>query len=651
MNILSLEAVKKSFGAGPVLEEISFGLEHNERAGIIGRNGSGKTTLLRIISGNETPDSGRVVMATGKLIASVPQNPVFEGNQTVLDAVFQSDNEKLHTLRDYLSACKKLETHHEENPELLEQISNLEHILDIHGGWDLEANAKSILARLGLSDYNKRVDLLSGGQRKRLALARGLIIKPDLLILDEPTNHIDVETIVWLENYLSKFSGALLLVTHDRYFLDRVANRIFEIDKGRIKRYDGNYTKYLEKKEEEELLQQQDAVKHEGMVRRELAWLRQGAKARSTKQKAHVERATKLISESKVEKNKSIELGAPVTRLGNKILEIECISKSFSEKALFKNFSYKLKDRDRIGIVGSNGSGKTTLLEILSGRISPDSGTIVSGETVVIGYYDQESRALEEGMRIIDYIRESADNIKTSDGQIVSATKMLERFLFAPAQHFTPISRLSGGERRRLYLLHLLMQAPNVLLLDEPTNDFDIATLSALENYLESFPGCLIVASHDRYFLDRTVDHLFRIEANGEIRSYVGTFSELLTRSEEKNEQKNERSTEQKNVQKNSQKCEQNSDLMNDQKNEQKKAQNITQTTSPAVRKLSFKERQELDFLEKKIQTDELRKAEIETLLQTPSDDFTAISNLTRELQSLDEVLEKNLNRWAELAE
>jgi len=650
MNILSIESVCKSFGSGPILTDVTFGLEHDERMGIIGRNGSGKTTLLRIIAGQEPLDEGRVVLSTGCLVAFVPQNPSFETDQMVLDAVFDQGSEKLRRLRDYEAACRELEASPAASPaassavtpaalpkdheHLVARLSELAHQLDIHGGWDLEANAKGVLNSLGFHEITERVGTLSGGQRKRLALARGLILRPDLLILDEPTNHLDADTIAWLEGYLVKYTGALLLVTHDRYFLDRVANRMLEIEKGRARRYEGNYTSYLEKKEEQAVQREAEAGKREGMIRREQAWLRQGAQARSTKQKAHVVRAKSLIAKPWIGPEKAIDLSAPFARLGNKILELEGITKAYDGRVLIDGFSYRAKQGDRVGFIGANGSGKTTLLDIISGRTQPDSGTVEVGKTAAIGYYDQESRALAEELRVIDYIRQIADHVPTADGSVVSASQMLERFLFPPEQQFSPIGRLSGGERRRLYLLRLLMGAPNVLLLDEPTNDFDIATLMALESYLESFSGCVIVASHDRYFLDRVVDQIFRIEGGGKLRGYPGNYSAFL--------EINSREA---------------AAALSEKTNFREKGAELLKTTSnvfpkPSLgRKMTFKERRELDDLEKRILGVETRKAEIEALLSAPSGDRNAVAPLAAELQSLVERLECDMKRWAELAQ
>ncbi|HNV69424.1 MAG TPA: ABC-F family ATP-binding cassette domain-containing protein [Candidatus Ozemobacteraceae bacterium] len=635
MNILSLEAIGKRYSAAPLLESVTFGLEHDERMGIIGRNGSGKTTLLRIIAGIEPPDQGRVVLANHRIIASVPQNPTFREGMSVLDAVFDQADERLLRLRAYHQACLALEQGSDHQEKLLARVTELGAELDLRGGWDLEACAKSILHQLGLEDLGKSVDTLSGGQRKRLALARALVIRPDLLILDEPTNHLDPDVITWLEEYLEYYSGALLLVTHDRYFLDRVVNRMLEIEKGRVQRFEANYTRYLEIKEQQSLQRESEAVKREGLIRRELAWLRQGAKARSTKQKAHVDRATALISAPRDRPERELEMSSASSRLGNKIIELTNLTKTYGNRTIIDRFSYRLKHGDRIGIIGPNGSGKTTLLEMVAGRLAPDAGQRDVGQTVVIGYYDQESRALENELRVIDYVRKTAEHVNTGEGGTVSAGQMLERFLFSPTQQSAYISTLSGGERRRLYLARLLMGAPNVLLLDEPTNDFDIVTLMALEAWLDVYSGCLLVASHDRYFLDRTVTQLFHIESGGHLRGYPGNYTTYLEMR---------RSVETTALETGATKSAKPSDSA------------ATPATSAAPQKSrsqkrTFKEQREYEDLEKRIAAAESRKAQIENLLANPNGDFSALATLAQELHDLNGQIDREMNRWAELAE
>ncbi len=632
MTILSLEGVRKSYGTKPLLEDVTFSLEHDEKMGIIGANGSGKTTLLRIIAGTEPADGGRLVVGNGRTVGYLPQNPVFDHEQTVLDAVFDQGNETMRLLHDYEAACIALDRSGGTDERLLNRVTELSHRLDVTGSWDLEANAKAVLSRLGITDTEAQVGTLSGGQRKRVAMARTLVLHPDLLILDEPTNHLDADTITWLEEFLARYTGALLLVTHDRYFLDRVTNRMLEIERGRTQRFDGNYTYYLEKKEEQALQQEAEAQKRDNLIRRELAWLRRGAKARTTKQKARIQRAETLMNEPRETRDRTIELSAPSTRLGNKVVELENVSKAYDGRTLIDGFSYKFTRGDRVGIIGPNGTGKTTLLEIIAGRLQPDAGEVEIGQTAVIGYYDQESRALKDDLRVIDYVKEVAENVKTADGSLITASQMLDRFLFPPAVQYTPVGNLSGGERRRLYLLRQLMSAPNVLLLDEPTNDLDIPTLVALEDYLESFAGCLIVVSHDRYFLDRTVDHLFRFEGNGVIREYPGNYSAFLEiRAREEAEQTAAQPAQQA-----------------------KPQQTATRAPAPAPsgpRKLSYKERRELDTLEQRIAAAEARKAEIEQQLAIGGSDFDMVNTLYTELQALTEALDRDVERWAELAE
>jgi ATP-binding cassette subfamily F protein uup len=628
MTILSVENLGKNFGIKPLFDGVTFGLEERDRVGLIGANGSGKTTLLRIIAGEEEADSGRVMLAGNPVVGYLPQNPPFDEAQTVLDAIFSASSESMRALHDYEAACHELavaEASSTRHDDAMHRVSELAQRLEAIGAWEMETNAKVVLAKLGITDTGARIGELSGGQRKRVALAHALIERPDILILDEPTNHLDADTIAWLESYLARYAGALLLVTHDRYFLDRVTNRIIEIDRGTVQTFAGSYAYYLEKKDEQELQRGVEAQKREMLIRQELAWLRRGAKARRTKQKARIERAEELMSQPKERAKQELDIAVGSRRLGSKIVELHDVSKSYDGTKLIDRFSYVVQPGERVGIIGPNGSGKTTLLEIVTGRVQPDGGRVEIGQTVAIGYYDQESRALDDEQRVHDYIREVAENIRTADGSIITASQMLERFLFPPAMQYAPIGRLSGGERRRLYLLRVLMAAPNVLLLDEPTNDLDIQSLMALEEYLDGFSGCVIVVSHDRYFLDRTVDHLFRFEGEGRIREYPGNYSAFL------------------------------------EIREREDAANVPTPSSPRPAgqdrpversaKLSFKERKELQQLEKQIEEGELRKSEIEGKLAEIGADFTAAQSLVSELSSITEQLDRAMERWAELAE
>jgi ATP-binding cassette subfamily F protein uup len=641
MNILSLENVSKTFGIKPLFSAVSFGLDEADKIGVIGANGSGKSTLLKVIAGEEEADTGRVVIANGKVVACLSQNPPFDPEQTVLEAVFAGSNEALHQkldlLRQYETACDQLAEQGGSDEKLLKRVSDLAEQLEISGAWQLEVELKAMLNELGITQLSAKMATLSGGQRKRVALAHSLFIKPDLLILDEPTNHLDAETVEWLEHWLADFSGALLLVTHDRYFLDRVTNRIIEIDRGRVQSFTGNYAKYLEKRQEQEERQAVEAQKLKQMARRELEWLRRGPKARTTKAKARIDRANELIAQSRqaaweIAEKRSLDIAFESNRLGKKILGLTDITKRFGDKTVVNRFSYQFKRGDKIGIIGANGAGKTSLLEIIAGRLQPDSGQIEKGETVVIGYYDQENREFDESQKLIDYIKEVAERIQTVEGDWITASQMLDRFLFPPAMQYQPIATLSGGERRRLYLLRILMSAPNLLLLDEITNDLDIPTLVALEEYLESFAGCLVVVSHDRYFLDRTIEYIFRFEADGKVREYPGDYTTFLEIRERDRSEASAAKAELKT-------------------REQKQSAAQPSSEPTAKRKLSFKEKRELEELEARIADSETRKVEAEAALEANASDHVLVAKLYDELQRLNEQLDRDLTRWAELAE
>lgn len=629
MHLLSIESISKNYGLTPLFEEVSLGLDSADRIGVVGVNGSGKTTLLRLIARHLKPDSGRIVFAAGVSIGYLPQNPPFDPNQTVLDAVFAASDSRMKLLRDYERACHALESDGK-SEQRLNRVSELAHELEVSGAWELETNARTVLSRLGMPDTAATMGTLSGGQRKRVALAHALIESPDLLILDEPTNHLDAETITWLETYLARYRGALLLVTHDRYFLDRVTGRILEIDRGTVQCFDGNYSYYLEKKEEQELTRAVAGQKREMLIRRELAWLRRGAKARTRKSKARLDSAASLIAQPKEAARAELDISVASSRMGKKILELRDITKAYGGRTLIEGFNYILKRGDRIGVIGPNGAGKTTLLEIISGRVKPDRGSVAVGETVRFGYYDQENRALPADERVIDYIRAVAERIETAEGTFITAGQMLEKFLFTGAMQYAPIGLLSGGEQRRLYLLRVLMAAPNVLLLDEPTNDLDIPTLITLEEYLDNFSGCVIAVSHDRYFLDRTVDHIFRFEAEGRLQQYPGNYTSFV-----EGRQKHEKAAA----------------PVKQKPTVRQPADPTRRKNDPLVkRKLSFKEQKELEALEAEIHEGERRQAEIESELTNNSSDARLVHQLYQERELLVLKLAGDLDRWAELA-
>ncbi|MFC4766550.1 ABC-F family ATP-binding cassette domain-containing protein [Effusibacillus consociatus] len=629
MNLVSVMNLNKSYGEKILFQDITFGIDQGERIGLIGVNGTGKSSLLKIIAGVDHPDSGQVTTGNGIQIEYLPQNPVFDDNLTVLQSVFQRSSPVLALLGEY----EQLLEHLNQNPDdskLQSRLLQLSQQMDVHNAWELEANAKTILNRLGITNYSSIVGNLSGGERKRVAMARALIRPADLLILDEPTNHIDHETIDWLEGYLSKSKFALLMITHDRYFLDRVVNRILELDKGHLYSYAGNYEKFLEQKAEREEREAASVDKRQNLLRRELAWLQRGAKARTTKQKARVE-FVKSLRDQKVEKlADKLEIAIGSEWLGNKVIELTQISKVFENRTLIKDFSCLIKPRDRIGIVGPNGSGKSTLLNIMAGKLSPDRGSVDIGTTVKMAYYTQENIDMDESKRVIEYIQEAASYIKTSDGETISAGQMLTRFLFPPSVQWTPIAKLSGGEKRRLYLLRILMSQPNVLLLDEPTNDLDIQTLTILEDYLDHFDGTVITVSHDRYFLDRVVNRLLAFEGQGKIHSYMGMYSEYQSnRSEEAVH------TEVKEV----------------KAKELDRTRTSTQKTSSRPLKLSFKEQREYDTIEETVAELEAKLSEVQDELAKGGTDYTRLQKLMEEQSMLESELNAAVERWAELSE
>ncbi|EHB68385.1 ABC-F family ATP-binding cassette domain-containing protein [Paenibacillus lactis] len=525
MNILTVEQLTKSYGEKILFQDASFGMEDGDKIGIIGVNGTGKSTFLRVIAGLEPPDSGKISIGGRIRVRYLAQNPEFAPDNTVLQQVFEGELPEMKAIREYTETMELLELHpHDE--ALQQKLLKLSQQMDNLQAWQLESDAKIILSKLGIRNYDAKMGTLSGGQRKRVALAAALIQPSDLLILDEPTNHIDNESVAWLEQYLQKRRGALLMITHDRYFLDRVANVMLELDHGRLFRYEANYSRFLELKAEREEREAASEQKRQNLLRNELAWIRRGAKARTTKQKARIERFEKLEEQEPVHSSGELDVSVASTRLGRKILEIEGLRKTVGDKVLIDDLSYIAVPEDRIGIVGPNGSGKSTLLNLIAGRLEPDSGNIVMGPTVKLGYFTQEHQEMDGSQRVIEYIKDEAEVVRTADGSAITAAQMLERFLFPPAMQWTPIARLSGGEKRRLYLLRVLMSAPNVLLLDEPTNDLDIQTLSVLEQYLDEFPGVVIVVSHDRFFLDRTGDKIMAFEGQGRVRVHVGSYSE-----------------------------------------------------------------------------------------------------------------------------
>jgi ATP-binding cassette subfamily F protein uup len=624
-NILSLESVVKQFAERPLLRDVSLGIESGERVGVVGVNGSGKTTLLRIVAGIEEPDSGRVSAARDLRVAFLPQNPALNPELTVLDQLFHDNTPAMRLLRSYERASVALAAA-PDSPVRQAEVAALVEQMDAAGAWSLEQEARTILTKLGITDLEARVGSLSGGQRKRVAMAAALINPADLLILDEPTNHIDTATVAWLESFLARTTSALLLVTHDRYFLDRVVGRIVEVDGGRLYSYPGAYSRFLELKAERAAQQVSDEARRQTILRKEMVWLRRGAQARTTKQQARIDRIEAMQADTPEAQRGALEIAAVSRRLGKKVIELKGVGKQFGDRTLVRDFTLSVAPRDRIGIIGPNGSGKTTLLNILAGRITPDTGSVEVGESVHLAYYDQESAGLDESLRVIDYIKEGAELSLTPEGALITAGQMLERFLFPPAAHYSLIAKLSGGERRRLYLLRTLMAAPNVLLLDEPTNDLDIQTLGVLEDYLDTFAGALITVSHDRYFLDRTAERTLSFEG-GRIVEYPGGYTAYAEHAARR--------------------------AAEEAAAEAARPKPKPQATPPPAarsRKLTFAETRELRDLEGKIAALEAEQASLEARITTAGD-YQEMQRLSAELQRASDALETAFARWAALAE
>ncbi|MFM5980849.1 MAG: ABC-F family ATP-binding cassette domain-containing protein [Sphaerospermopsis kisseleviana] len=638
MSLITLQSVKKDFGIKEILKDATFSIDATDKVGLIGTNGSGKSTLLKMIAGLESIDGGQILTNSGAKIIYLPQQPELDENHTVLEQIFADSGEHTNLVREYEELTDKL-AHYPEDSILMSRLSLVMQQMDATGAWELETNAKIILTKLGIADFDVKVGTLSGGYRKRIALATALLAEPDVLLMDEPTNHLDALSVEWLQSYLNRFRGALFLITHDRYFLDKVTNRIIEIDRGDIYTYSGNYSYYLEKK----ALAEESAVssqrKHQGVLRRELEWLKRGPKARSTKQKARIQRIQAMRETEFKQAQGKVDISTVSRRIGKKVIELNNITKAYNDRTLINDFTYEFSPEDRIGIIGGNGSGKSTLMNIITGRIPPDRGTVEIGSTIHIAYFDQHSEellsAVNENQRVIDYVKEEGEFIKIADGTKITASQMLERFLFPGNQQYAPIYKLSGGEKRRLFLLRLLISTPNVLILDEPTNDLDVQTLAVLEEYLEDFSGCVIVVSHDRYFLDRTVDTIFALEEGGNLRQYPGNYSVYL------DYKKAEETAQQEAV------------------NSKEKAKNTTEEKTPTPetetkkrRRLSNWEKREFEQLEGKIAQLETEKAETEkALANVPPGKYTQVQNLYEQVEALKQAIDVATERWLELAE
>lgn len=623
MKELKVTDLKKTYGEKDLFDQISFLIHEKDRIGLIGTNGTGKTSLLNIIAGIDSGDGDRqtVFYPTDYRIGYLSQAAEFSDELTVLQAVFQGNSPLIQTVRAYEEALIELGKNGED-PNVQKRYAKAEEQMNKEDAWTTDTNAKIILQKLGISELDKKINTLSGGQKKRVSLAQVLIDEPDLLLLDEPTNHLDYQAIEWLENYLKQYRGALLMVTHDRYFLDRVANRIFELSFGKLYEYKGNYEAYVLEKAERDRVEVEQEEKRKRLYKQELAWMRAGVQARGTKQQARINRFEDLKENLyQVNQEDDLELNLATQRLGKKVLEIKDGSYRINDQTLLEHLDLLIQSRERLGITGKNGAGKSTLLNILAGRIPLDSGTISIGETVRLAYYTQENEEMAPDKRMIAYLQEAAEEAKTADGSQIGVAELLERFLFPRFMHGTLIGKLSGGEKRRLFLLKLLIQQPNVLLLDEPTNDLDIATLTILEDYFRSFPGAVITVSHDRYFLDKVADKLLVFQENGKQELYYGNMSSYLLK----------------------------------QKELQQPAEKVkpkTQSKEPAgKKKLSYMEQKEWKTIEEDIAELEEKISLLQEEMNHQGDDFTRLQELQNDVSETEAQLEEKMARWEYLSE
>ncbi|WP_079477847.1 ABC-F family ATP-binding cassette domain-containing protein [Halobacillus salinus] len=624
MSMLQVDQLSKSFGDKDLFHDISFTVANHQRIGLIGVNGTGKSTLLKVLAGIETADAGTMDHAKDFTVEYLPQEPELNDKLTVLEQIYYGDSEIMKTMRQYEQVLQELAVNPEDT-KVQERMLTLQQRMDETEAWGANTVAKTVLSKLGIEGYQRRVSELSGGQKKRVAIAKALIQPADLLLLDEPTNHLDNETIEWLEEYLSSYKGSLMVVTHDRYFLNRVTNLIYELERSNLHVYEGNYETFLEKRAEREELEKQAEQKHKNTLKKELAWLRAGVKARGTKQKARIQRVEEMKEETFNTNQDQVDIAIGSKRLGKQVLELEGITHAFGEQQIVENLDYLVVPGERLGIIGPNGSGKTTLLNIMADRIKPDSGEVQVGSTVKIGYYTQDHEEIDGSLKVVEYIKEIAEVIYTQDGDEITAEQMLERFLFPRSQQWTYIRRLSGGERRRLYLLRVLMSEPNVLFLDEPTNDLDTETLSVLEEYLDQFPGVVITVSHDRYFLDRVVDRLLAFEGKAQVRRFHGNYSEYLeTRKEEKKaiEEKKKEASAQEQTRRNNRK-----------------------------RKLSYKEKREWETIEDDIASLEEQLEQLAEDIETNASDSEKVQELYAKQEQVEQELETKMERWEELSE
>ncbi|WP_092494330.1 ABC-F family ATP-binding cassette domain-containing protein [Virgibacillus salinus] len=617
--MLTIENLYKSYGDKLLFQDVTCTITQNDRIGLIGVNGTGKSTFLKVIAGMDKPEKGTIKHAKDYQIEYLAQDPELDPNLTVIEQIYYGESTIMKVMREYETALQALEQD-SDSEKAQTHLLNMQQQMDDQEAWEANTSAKTVLTKLGITDFHKNVTELSGGQKKRVAIAKALIQPADLLILDEPTNHLDNETVEWLEKFLVTYKGALLLVTHDRYFLNRVTNHIYELDNGNLYVYEGNYELFLEKKAEREALEASDQLKHQNTLRRELAWLKRGPKARGTKQKARIDRVNDMQEKNFNTSKQNVSFQVGSTRLGKKVIEVQGIEKSYEGKKLIADFDYLIVPGERLGIIGPNGSGKTTLLNIMAERVLPDQGEVEIGETVKIGYYTQGEEELDTNKRVIDFIKEVAQVVHTKGGEEITAEQMLERFLFSRSEQWTYISRLSGGEKRRLYLLKVLMTEPNVLFLDEPTNDLDTQTLGVLEEYLDQFPGVVITVSHDRYFLDRVVDHLLVFKNNESIERYQGNYSEFLEHETEQKESHSSVSVKEK----------------------PRRQQNR--------KKMSYKDQKEWETIEDEITELEAAIEELQEGIDNAGSDLEKVQKFYEQQQEAEDKLQEKMERWEALS-
>lgn len=627
MNLITLENICKSYSEKILLKNVSLGISDGDKIGLIGINGAGKSTLLKIVAQKDEFFEGNIIKGRNVRIEYLPQNPNYKEDATVLEQIFRGDTKEMKLLMDYEELLDAMNKGEGDFESLNAKLLRVQGEIDTLNLWDLESDAKSILNKLGITDYEAKMQTLSGGQRKRVALASALITPCELLILDEPTNHLDSDSIEWLEEYLNSRKGALFMITHDRYFLDRVSNKIVELDRGTMYSYEGNYTDYIQKKVERLDMEQAHDDKRQTLMRKELKWVQRGAKARTTKQKARLQRFDELVNTEVIKRDTDIQIGFVGSRLGKKIVELENIKKSYDSKKLISDFSYIFNKEDRIGIIGNNGVGKSTLVNIIRGNVKQDAGTVEIGDTVKIACFSQEATELDPNMRVIDYVREGGEYIPVEDGMKITASTMCERFLFDGTMQYTRIEKLSGGEKRRLYLLRILMESPNFFLLDEPTNDLDIETLKILEDFLDEFIGVVIVVSHDRYFLDRVCNKIFYYNGEGTIKPYNGNYSDFLIYKEIEKLQ-NEDTT----------------------KKEKKEKQTFVKERESKP-KFSFKEAKEYEEIAGIIETIEAKIMQLEEDVNTHASSYSKLKEILQEKDKTEELLLEKYERLEYLSD